>query len=88
MTFNPTRAWITAAMGFGDALHPERYAINAGPEGFVALDPRSQLITLVPDPCQAFVFHPHEKAVRIARELSELSGSMYEVLRLSSQRWT
>lgn len=86
MSFNPARAWIAAAMGFGDALHPERYAITAGPDGYVGLDPRSQLITLVVDPCQAFVFHTHEKAVRVARELSALSGSVYEVLRLKASR--
>lgn len=87
MTFNPQRLWITAAMGFGDAQHPERYAINAGPDGYVALDPKSQTITLVPDPYRAFVFHTHEKAVRIARELSELSGVVYEVLRISCPSW-
>ena len=83
MAFNTTRAWIASAMGFGDALHPERYAIAAGTNGYVALDPRDDLITLVPDPGHAFVFHTHEKAVRVARELSALSGFGYEVLRLT-----
>ncbi len=82
MTFNTTRAWMAAAMGFGDAAHSERYAIAAGPDGYVALDPLSQLLTLVVDTYQAIVFHAHEKAVRVARALSALSGPVYEVLRL------
>lgn len=86
MSFNTTRAWIKAAMGFGDALHPERYAIAAGPDGYVGMDPRNELITLVSDPYQAFVFHTHEKAVRVSRELSALSGALYEVLPLSTSR--
>ncbi len=82
MFFNTTRERTAVAMSFGDAAHPDRYVIAAGPDGYVALDQRSQLVTLVMDPCQAFVFHTHEKAVRVARELSELSGAVYEVLQL------
>jgi len=82
MSFNTTRAWMAAAIGFGDAANPERYAIAASPDGYVALEPSSQLLTLVVDPCQAFVFHTHEKAVRVARELTALSGLGYEVLRI------
>jgi hypothetical protein len=81
MTFNSTRAWIEAARGFGDATHPERYAIST-PNGFLAIAGEDERITTVDDLGRAHVFHTHEKAVTTARQLSLLMGRIYEVVKL------
>lgn len=62
---------------------PERYALRvAGAGSFLAVAGADQHIQEVPQPEQAFQFHTHQGALRVAKEISAVGGRRLEVVKV------
>jgi len=62
------RPWIDPHR-CGEGSQPERYVLR-------------ELIETVPDPHRAWVFHTHERAVAVARDLASVFGEPVDVVKL------
>ena len=79
---NLWRPWIDPH-GCGDGAQPERYALRSSGEAlFLGIAAVDQLIEPVADPCRAWVFHTHERAVSAAREIARVFGQPVDVVKL------
>ena len=62
---------------------PERYALRVAEAGpFLAISGRDQQIAEVPSAERAFLFHTHQGALRVARELTHLAGRSLNVVKV------
>ena len=82
MAINFWRPWIDPS-GKGEGAQPERYALRATMDAlFLGITPLNDLIEPVADPCRAWVFHTHERAVAAARDIAEVFGQPVDVVKL------
>jgi hypothetical protein len=64
-------------------LHPERYVLRVAESGpFLGISRRDERISEVVNAEQAYTFHTQEGALRVARELRNLSQRPVNVVKL------